>query len=314
MRPASFAWLLLFVATTSTTLAQEGRRRADYPPEMPGAKAVTYKTIGDTKLNLFIYEPAGLNPGEQRPAIVLFFGGGWTNGSPRQFLQQCKYFASRGMVAIAADYRVASRHQVKAVDCVRDAKSAIRYLRAHAKELHVDPERIAAGGGSAGGHLAAAIGTIDGLDEDSEAKAISSCPNALLLYNPALVLATIEGVEVDASRLSGLKDRLGIEPNELSPYHHVAAGDPPTVIFHGTADKTVPHATAAAFERAMKAAGNACTLHSYEGEGHGFFNYGRGDGTKFVEVLTASDRFLAGLGYLKGESTVEEFLKTTASE
>jgi acetyl esterase/lipase len=299
---------------TSAALAQQARRRGDYPREMPGAKAVTYKTIGDSKLNLYVYEPADLKSGEQRPAIVLFFGGGWTNGSPRQFLQQCKYFASRGMVAIAADYRVASRHQVKAVDCVRDAKSAIRYVRAHANELHVDPERIAAGGGSAGGHMAAAVGMIDGLDEDSEDKAISSRPTALLLYNPALVLAAIEGVEVDASRLTGLKDRLGVEPKELSPYHHVAAGDPPTAIFHGTADKTVPHATAAAFERAMKAAGNACTLHSYEGEGHGFFNHGRGDGTKFVEVLTASDRFLAGLGYLQGEPTVKAFLKSSDSE
>jgi acetyl esterase/lipase len=107
---------------------------------------------------------------------------------------------------------------------------------------------------------------------------------------------------------------LGVEPSELSPYHHVEAGDPPTVIFHGTADKTVPHATAAAFERAMQKAGNSCTLHSYEGEGHGFFNYGRGDGTSFAEVLTTSDRFLAGLGYLKGEPTVAEFLKSADGE
>lgn len=294
--------------------AQEGRRRGDYPPELPGARVETYKTVGDTKLNLYIYEPADLKPGDKRPAIVLFFGGGWQNGSPRQFLQQCKYLASRGMVAIAADYRVASRNQVKAVDCVRDAKSAVRYVRAHADALHVDPDRIAAGGGSAGGHLAAAIGTIDAFDEADEDKSISSRPNALLLYNPALVLAPVAGLDLESRRLADLKQRLGVEPGELSPYHHVAAGDPPTAIFHGTADKTVPHASAEAFERAMKAAGNSCTLHSYDGEGHGFFNYGRGDGSKFAEVLTTSDRFLAELGYLQGEPTVEEFLKTAGGK
>jgi acetyl esterase/lipase len=305
--------LVLSLSLVSLATAQEARR-GEYPPELPGARVETYKTVGDTKLSLYIFEPSDLQPGDKRPAIVFFFGGGWRNGSPRQFLQQCKYFASRGMVAITADYRVASRHQVKAVDCVRDAKSALRYVRAHADALHVDPERIAAGGGSAGGHLAAAIGTIDDFDETDEDKSISSHPNALLLYNPALVLAPVKGVAFDEGRIAELKERLGVEPSELSPYHHVAAGDPPTVIFHGTADKTVPHATAVAFERAMKAAGNSCTLHSYAGEGHGFFNYGRGDGTRFAEVLTTSDRFLVELGYLQGEPTVAEFLKTSVGE
>ncbi len=129
---------------------------------MPGAEVETYKTAGDTKLNLYIFQPLGWKATDKRPAIVCFFGGGWTNGTLRQFLPQCKYLAQRGMVAIAADYRVASRNQVKAVECVKDAKSAIRFVRKNAARLGVDPDRIVAAGGSAGGHLAAACGTIAG--------------------------------------------------------------------------------------------------------------------------------------------------------
>jgi acetyl esterase len=106
---------------------------------------------------------------------------------------------------------------------------------------------------------------------------------------------------------------MGVEPRALSPYHHVAAGAPPTAIFHGTADKTVPHATAALFEQAMKQAGNRCTLHSYADQGHGFFNYGRGDGRMFATVLTDTDRFLVELGYLQGPDTVSEFVKESGS-
>src|SRR6185436_11894787 len=154
--------------------APEGRAKKSgfsYPPEFSGAQTVTYKTVGETKLALYVFNPEGHKASDTRPAIVFFFGGGWTSGSPAQFEQQCRYLASRGMVAMTADYRVASRHQVKAAQCVADAKSAIRYVRAHAKELGVDPKRIAAGGGSAGGHIAGCTGTLPGLDEPGEDKA-----------------------------------------------------------------------------------------------------------------------------------------------
>src|SRR6185503_1822467 len=118
-------------------------------------------------------------PTDKSPAIVFFFGGGWTNGSPGQFEEHCKHLGSRGLVAITADYRVASRQQVKAVSCVADAKSAIRYVRKEAARLGIDPDRIVAGGGSAGGHIAACTGTIDGFDEAGEDKSISSVPNAM---------------------------------------------------------------------------------------------------------------------------------------
>jgi acetyl esterase/lipase len=283
---------------------------------MPGAKVETYKTVdagkagATTALRLYVFEPEGWQatdgkPGTGRPAIVFFFGGGWTGGSPGQFLEQCKYLASRGMVAIAADYRVASRQGVKAVECVRDAKSAIRYVRKNAARLGVDPQRIAAAGGSAGGHLAAACGTLEEFDEPDEDASISSKPNSMLLFNPAVVLAPVEGVVLNRERTFNMDERAGVEARRISPYHHVKSGLPPTVIFHGKADKTVPYSSVEAFARAMQQAGNTCQLVGYDGEGHGFFNHGRGGGKMYATTLAEADRFLVGLGWLAGEPTVE---------
>jgi acetyl esterase/lipase len=304
---------------TSPAFAQQ-RAGRDYSPEMPGADVQIYKKVASgmpggarnetTDLKLYVFKPVGWKatdgkPGTGRPAIVFFFGGGWTGGSPGQFLEHCKYLASRGMVAIAADYRVASRHGVKAVDCVRDAKSAIRYVRENAARLGVDPERIAAAGGSAGGHLAAACGTLEEFDEPDEEASISSRPNALILFNPALVLAPVEGLALNRQRTFNMDERAGVEAQRISPYHHVKPGVPPTVIFHGRADTTVPYATAEAFAKAMQQAGNTCELVGYDGQGHGFFNYGRSGGKMYSATLAAADRFLVGLGWLTGEPTVK---------
>jgi acetyl esterase/lipase len=281
-------------------VAQEKKARRTYPPELPGSIIETYKTIGDTQLKLYIYYPEGHKPTDKRPAIVFFFGGGWTNGSPTQFEHHCQHLASRGMVAITADYRVASRQQVKAVSCVADAKSAIRYVRQEASRLGVDPNKIVAGGGSAGGHIAACTGVIRGYDESTEDASISSVPNAMALFNPAVVLAPVEGLgNANKERIDALKDRLGVEPQELSPYHHVAQGAPPTIIFHGKADNTVPYATVERFTKAMTDAGNKCVLVGLEGQAHGFFNYGRGGNNEnYEKTIAALDDFLAGLGYM----------------
>jgi acetyl esterase/lipase len=304
----SFALFFLIVVLSTGRAAAQDNARPDraYPPDMPGAKAETYKKAGNAELKLYMFLPDDWKPEDKRPAIVCFFGGGWTNGSPRQFLPQCKYLATRGMVAIAADYRVASRNQVKAVECVKDAKSAIRFVRKNATRLGIDPNRIVAAGGSAGGHLAAVCGTIEGFEEPNEDTSISSKPNAMLLFNPAVVLAPVDGVQLNEQRLATLGDRMGTNPRELSPYHHVKSGAPPTAIFHGKADKTVPYATVEAFAKAMQKAGNKCELYGYDDQGHGFFNYGRARNEMFVATLKQADKFLAELGYLKGEPTLEE--------
>lgn len=296
-----FAACLLFAGIAVSTEGAEPRKagRRQFAERMEGARTETYKRIGDTNLVVHIFESSENKT--NRAAIVFFFGGGWTSGSPGQFEQQAQHFASRGVVAIAADYRVNSRHGVKPVTCVADAKSCVRWIRSNAARLGIDPKRIVAAGGSAGGHLAAATATLPGFDEPGEDKTVSSVPNALILFNPALVLAPMDGLNLEGFDTRVGKERMGAEPSDLSPAHHVKAGAPPTIIFHGKADTTVPYATAEAFATAMKEAGNRCELVGYDEQTHGFFNFGRGDGRYYRETLAAADKFLVSLGYLSPE-------------
>jgi acetyl esterase/lipase len=282
---------------------QAKKRVRGYPAVLPGADVKVYKKIGDVKLNMYIFSPDDHKASDKRPAIVFFFGGGWKSGSPIQFLEHCKYLASRGMVAMSADYRVLARHGTKAVSCVADAKSAVRWIRVHSG---IDPQRVAAGGGSAGGHLAACTGVIDGLDESSEDAEISSRPNAMALFNPALVLASIDDRSpIDPKQAGNLRERMGVPAEKLSPYHNVAGGAPPTVIFHGRADTTVKFWSAEVFTTAMQKAGNRCELHGYEDQPHGFFNYGRGDNKAYKSTLQELDKFLVSLDYLEGQPSNE---------
>ena len=229
------------------------------------------------------------DPKAKKPAIVFFFGGGWTTGSPAQFEKQARHFAERGMIAITADYRVKSRHGVQVVECVKDAKAAIAWVRENAHRLGIDPDRIAASGGSAGGHLAAATGTISGFGSDER-------PNAMILFNPGCTLAPVEGWQAPPGAGAGLGvGRLGVEAKEISPAHHIGAHTPPTLILHGKADTTVPYVTAAAFESVMKKAGRPCKLVGYDGADHGFFN----GNEYFAKTLDEADKFLVKLGWIK---------------
>ena len=292
--------LLLLLLLPATAFSQQTNQPA-YPPDFPEAQAETYKTIGDVELRLWVFNPEEHQAVDRRPAIVFFFGGGWRGGTPGQFRAQCEYLADRGMVAIAADYRVSSRHGVKANECVADARSAMRWIRANSERLGIDPDRIAAGGGSAGGHLAVATACLERHDDPNDDLSVSARPDALVLFNPAVVLAPVPGAfELPEDRLAGLQERMGAEIRSMSPYHQVRPGMPPAIIFHGEADTTVPYRTIELFRDKMEDQGNRCTVVAYEGAGHGFFNFGRNDNAYFIDTVNKMDQFLVSLGYLRG--------------
>jgi len=200
---------------------------------------------------------------------------------------------------------VLSRQGAAPQDCLVDAKAAVRWVRANAARLGIDPQRIAVGGGSAGGHLAAAVATVPGFEE-GEHVTVSSTPDALVLFNPATVLAPVAGQKglLPEEKIAAIAERTGGRPQEISPYHHLRPAMPPTIIFHGTADEAVPFATAELFAATMRDLGNRCELKAYAGQPHGFFNPGRGKGPqraeatrRYHDTMRQLDAFLDSLGY-----------------
>ena len=258
-------------------------------------RAVVYKEIDDCKLSIHIFEPKGHKASDARPAIVFFFGGGWSGGSPSQFYPHCDYLASRGIVAMSAEYRVKSRNNTTPFECVKDGKSCMRYIRSHAAELGIDPEKIAIGGGSAGGHVAAAVSTVPGLNDETDDMNVDHLPNAMVLFNP--VYNNGPG-QYGHSRV---KERW----QEISPAHNIRKGVPPGIVFFGSEDPLVRVPTMEAFKKAMEDVGSRSDLHVYDGRPHGFFNLNKGDGSDYIDTVRKMDAFLADLGFLEGEPTIK---------
>lgn len=270
-----------------------------------GAKAETYKTASGDDLKIHIFNPADHDPAKAaKPAIVFFFGGGWNGGTPAQFEQHCRFLASRGMVAMTADYRVNSRQGTTPKECVVDGKSAIRWVRVNAKRLGVDPDRVAAGGGSAGGHVAAATGMIDGFDDPADDQDMSSKSNALVLFNPVY----------DNGPDGWGNDRVKDYWEGFSPAHNITGDDPPAIVFLGSNDALIPVATAEKFKTSMTAAGLKSDLHVYEGQAHGFFNQAKGGKEVFLDTIRKMDAFLVEIGYLAGKPAEEQLLAILTPE
>ncbi len=266
---------LAAVAWAASAMAGDGVETRTFP----------YKTTGKGPLEIQISRPPGWKADDHRPAIVFFFGGGWAVGNVDQFAEQAEHLARRGMVAARADYRVKSRHGVKPDACVEDAKSAVRWLRAHAKEQGIDPDRIVAAGGSAGGHIAACTAFTPGLDAPGEDAAVSSKPNALVLFNPVLRFK-------DAKVLMKLIDGDAKLAEAISPNLHVARNAPPALILFGDEDPLAPMGDE--YVAKAKAVGARAELFTAQGVAHGFFNRPPWK----ARTTARMDEFLTSLGYL----------------
>ena len=255
-------------------------------------KRVVYKEVDTIKLSLEIYYPENMNKTKEYPAMVFFFGGGWKKGTIKQFEPHAKYFSKRGMVCFLVDYRVRDRHQTTPIESLKDAKSAIRYVREHACEFQIDPTKIIASGASAGGQLAAATALIDDYNEMSDDVSINCKPNSLVLFNPV----------IDNGPGGVGYNRIGDAYKNFSPLHNIENGAPPTIIFLGTNDYLIPVETIKYYQTVMQKVGSICELHLYEGKEHGFFNYNKFENYK--DTITHTDKFLISLGYLNQEPIV----------
>lgn len=249
-----------------------------------------FATHGGTGLKAHVFAPAAASS-EPRAAIVIFHGGGWAQGDAEWAYPRARHFAGRGMVAVAAEYRLSNQKDITPVEAMADARGVIRWMRAEASSLGIDPDRIAAYGWSAGAHLAAAAASFEDVDAT-----VSSRPDALVLVSPAVSVVRDSWFQ----RLLGARGRA----EAYSPDEHVRAGMPPTLILQGDVDTVTPLAGVRRFCDRMQEAGNTCELQVYEGFGHLFTPAGTPDNgqpapdrTIAADAMARADRFLQSLGF-----------------
>ena len=257
-------------------------------------KAVAlYKTTpqGDLRMNLYL--PSGWRKSDRRPAIVFFFGGSCATGTPQQFASTAEYFATRGLVAASAEYRIESIHHTPPQACAEDAKSAIRWLRMNAPRLGIDRARIIAGGGSSGATIAAFAAYNTTFEPNDEDASVSCEPDALVLINPAFGFPDRMTPEQTAAAKGPIGDFISS--------WKVTKGGPPAILFFGTEDSLQEKARD--FARQLIVAGTRAEFYTAEGQKHAFFN--RSDSSPWhILVLRQVDLFLRSLGYLQGDPTI----------
>lgn len=248
------------------------------PAAIPHQTAV-YGEAGGEKQRVDIY---GANPAKQQPALIWIHGGGWMGGGRTDIVPGVVSLTALGYVLFSIDYRLAAPGQNKYPAQLDDCQRAVRWIRAHAGEYGVDPAHIGALGESAGGHLAALLGTMDTRDNsDATLAAYSSRVQCVVdLYGPAdLAPAGAERGPENEVALQIMENFIGASPETgldkyraASPVAHVDKHSAPFLIFHGAGDPLVPATQSQALDAALEKAGVETKLIIFPGEGHGFTN------------------------------------------
>lgn len=250
-------FLLPFLVCVASALA------AAVPPTpttLPGAETFAYRE-GEASMLLHVFKPVGWKATDRRPALVFFFGGGWNTGTPEKSAGWARFAAKNGMVGIAPDYRTRQRFNTSPLESVADSRAALRWVQDHAAELGIDVARIAVGGNSAGGHVALWTAIATTPPGSSPREAPLTQPAALLLFSAVS----------DTSMLAGYTPRrFGEHATALSPLHQLDSKMPPTLAFHGDADKTVPFSQAVALGEKYQQTNNSYELVVVPGGSHAF--------------------------------------------
>jgi len=240
------------------------------PENVSVRKGIEFGKGGGRALALDLYSPKQRNA--RLPAVIFIHGGAWKSGYRQMYHYYCTKFAERGYVAATVSYRLTSEAPFPAA--VEDIKCAVRWLRANAETLGIDPNRIAVAGGSAGGHLAMMVGYApdtpelegDGGNSDSSSR-VQAVVN---LYGPTDLTTDFARTKSDVIAFLGGKsfDEQGELYQFASPVTHVTKDDPPTLILHGSIDGTVPIEQAELLVKKLKENGVACEYDRIEGWPH----------------------------------------------
>lgn len=262
--------------------AQNPKQKQQNPPfHLPDSVEmqpdIVYATIGTRQMHLNLFLPkSGAGP---FPAVVYIHGGGWTNGNRSAFQRQAAYMATKGYVGACIEYRLSPEAKYPAA--LYDSKAAVRWVRANAAKYKIDPNRIAAAGGSAGGHLVGLLGTTGDLpayDTNEGVTGVSSRVAAVAAFNPAVDLVDFgkrRPTDAENSVVRFLGATYQEKPDlwkSASPTYQVSAKSAPFLFLHGDADTTVPYQQSVQMMQKLKAAGVRAEIFTATGAKHGFFN------------------------------------------
>jgi acetyl esterase len=257
-----------------------------------------YKVIDGTKLTIHAFADTEALKGNPHSAIDFIHGGGWASGEPSVFFAACERYAAMGFTTFSVEYRLAENNKgdipspkLTPIECVLDVRSAMRWVRAHAEDFGIDPQKIVVGGHSVGGQLTLATAMFDSINEATDNLSVSPVPNAMLLYS-----GTPDTIEAWCDYL--LADRRQ-QIWTISPAHNVRPGLPPAIAFHGKADHVVPFWKVGRLRGFMEKAGNYFELHAYDGREH---YLGKGNKTYAEildnDILEKTDAFLRKFGFM----------------
>jgi acetyl esterase/lipase len=250
---------------------------------------VVYAEADGEALRFDHYRPLGGE--EPAPAVVFVHGGGWVRGDPSQAAGNALHFARRGIATVAISYRLAPAHRFPA--SLDDVRRGLRWVRAHAEELAIDPERIALLGLSAGAHLAMLVHLgrdIAALAPDlpSELRDVQETVRAVVAHYGPYDLARRRSEMVDALLGPRVEDP---EWTRLaSPVSHAAGATAPVLLIHGSADRVVSWRESERMHAGLEAAGKASELLLLEGAPHAFQVSWRGEANQRANA--AMDAFL----------------------
>ena len=216
---------------------------------------VVYREVAGQALTAHIFTSERTEDSAPTAAVLLFHGGGWVAGTPEWTYQEARNFASLGMVAVSVEYRLSSE-TVTPIDALSDTQAAFRWVREHAEEYDIDPDRVAGYGVSAGGHLVAAAATV----RNEEPAETNSRPDLLLLWSPALDVANDGWF---CRLIQGHGEAFAYAPADLAGF-----GTSPTCIVHGELDTLTPLSGVEKYRRAVIAAGGICQVNVYADVGH----------------------------------------------
>ena len=240
----------------------------------------TYAKRDNVNLKLHFFIP---KKSEIKSSVLLFHGGGWAFGSSYSLFKICKNLAKEGILCASADYRLGLKHNTKVKDSMLDSADAYEWMVKNSEKFNISKDDIMVGGASSGGQLAASLAMIPNKENKTYDKI-----KAMIFFNPALNTSFLN-VEIPEN-IDERRKKLWLyvrklfegKAEALSPSNFIQSGLPPSIIFHGEKDKTIPIFLIDDFTKEMKDKGNQVDFFRWKDNGHQFFRW---DKKAYPEVM-----------------------------